>query len=621
VLAKPSGIPRQSGCYLFRNEKGTVVYVGKALSLASRLGSYFQRSEVLTHKTQALMAEATSVEWIVTPSELDALILENELIKENQPRYNMRLKDDKSFPYVALDTRTDFPAPYVTRSRHTKGVRYFGPFVDVRALRVAMDELLQAFPLRSCTTHKFIYHQRISRPCLLFDIGKCSGPCAGEIDKVGYRDLVQSWAQFFEGDVRQLRRLLEHQMADASEKKHYEAAAKARDGLAALERAASEQSVVLDDHSNLDVIAVATDGGRAAVARFRVRFGRIIGRTVHLIDRSMDESEGEILEGVLTDMYVDAASVPPVVLVADNTSSTALMGDYLRELRAKSVEIVVPLRGKRRRAVELALNDAQSVINRDSLRRQSDHNVRARALQEIGAALELSQPPFRIECFDMSHLQGTNYVGSMVVFEDGLALKSDYRHFNVKEALGNDDVGAMEEVVRRRLGYWYDNQGATKFRRADLIIIDGGLPQLHAAQKAAVAAGVDGDVEFVALAKREELLYRPGSNRPIVLERGSESLYMVQRIRDEAHRFAITFHRSKRGKSMVASTLAGIEGLGPARRDRLLVQFGSLDSIRQTSLLDLEALAWLPDDVARRLYDHLQAPSRPRPEKESPRDE
>jgi excinuclease ABC subunit C len=620
VLAKPSGIPRQSGCYLFRNEKGMVVYVGKALSLASRLGSYFQRSEVLTHKTQALMAEATSVEWIVTPSELDALILENELIKENQPRYNMRLKDDKSFPYVALDTRTDFPAPFVTRSRHIKGVRYFGPFVDVRALRVAMDELLQAFPLRSCTTHKFNYHQRIGRPCLLFDIGKCSGPCAGEIDKVGYRDLVQSWAQFFEGDVRQLRRLLEDQMAAASEKKHYEAAAKARDGLAALERAASEQSVVLDDHSNLDVIAVATNGGRAAVARFRVRFGRIIGRTVHLIDRSMDESEGEILEGVLTDMYVDAASVPPVVLVADSTSSTALMGDYLRELRAKSVEIVVPLRGKRRRAVELAMNDAQSVINRDSLRRQSDHNVRARALQEIGAALELGQPPFRIECFDMSHLQGTNYVGSMVVFEDGLALKSDYRHFNVKEALGNDDVGAMEEVVRRRLGYWYDNQGATKFRRADLIIIDGG-PQLHAAQKAAVAAGVDGDVEFVALAKREELLYRPGSNRPIVLDRGSESLYLVQRIRDEAHRFAITFHRSKRGKSMVASTLAGIEGLGPARRDRLLVQFGSLDAIRQSSLLDLEALAWLPDDVAQRLYDHLQAPSRPRPEKENPRDE
>ena len=617
MLAKPDGIPRQSGCYLFRNERGTVVYVGKARSLASRLSSYFQRIEGLSHKTQALMAEATSVEWIVTPSEIDALVLENELIKENQPRYNMRLKDDKSFPYVALDLRTDFPVPFTTRSRHVRGVRYFGPFVDVRALRTTMDELLQAFPLRSCTKHKFNYQQRIGRPCLLYDIGKCSGPCVGAVDVEGYRGIVESWSQFFDGDVRQLRSLLQRQMDEASEKKHYEAAAKARDGLAALERAASAQSVVLDDHSNLDVVAVATDGGRAAVARFRVRFGRIIGRTVHLIDRSMDETDAEILEGVLTDIFPDADSVPPVVLVASAATSTTLMGEYLSGLRGRRIAVVAPQRGKRRRVVDLAINDAQSVINRDSLRRQSDHNVRARALQELGAALNLTSPPYRIECFDMSHLQGTNYVGSMVVFEDGLAVKAEYRHFNVREALGNDDVGAMEEVVRRRLGYWNDEPGATKFRRADLIVIDGGLPQLHAAQKAAQLVGVD-DVEFVALAKREELLYRPGTSLPIVLERGSECLYLVQRVRDEAHRFAISFHRSKRGKSMVASTLAGVEGLGPVRRERLLAQFGSLDSLRGATLPELEVLAWLPGDVAVRLYDHLQAPSRARLAKESP---
>jgi excinuclease ABC subunit C len=621
VLVKPSGIPRQSGCYLFRNEKGTVVYVGKARSLAQRLGSYFQRIDGLTHKTQALMVEATSVEWIVTPTELDALILENELIKDNQPRYNMRLKDDKSFPYVALDMRTDFPVPFTTRGRHVKGVRYFGPFVDVRALRLTMDELLQAFPLRSCTKHKFNYQQRIGRPCLLYDIGKCSGPCVGAIDAHGYQEIVQSWAQFFDGDVRQLRNLLTLQMNEASEMKHYEAAAKARDGIEALERAASAQSVVLDDHSNLDAIAIATDGGRAAVVRFRVRFGRVIGRTVHLIDRSMDEDDAEILESVLTDMFVDAESVPPVVLVASSSSATTLVGEYLSALRGKRVEVVAPQRGKRRRTVELAENDAQSVINRDSLRRQSDHNVRARALQEIGAALGLDQPPFRVECFDMSHLQGTNYVGSMVVFEDGLPLKSDYRHFNVKEVLGNDDVGAMEEVVRRRLAYWNDDQGATRFRRADLIIIDGGLPQLHAAQKAAATAGVSDEVEFVALAKREELLYRPGSNQPIVLERGSESLYLVQRVRDEAHRFAVSFHRSKRGKSMVASTLSGVGGLGPARCERILAEFGSLDALRRATLDELRALTWLPSDVAVRLYDHLRAPSRPRPAKESPHDE
>ncbi len=620
MLSKPSGIPRQSGCYLFRNEHDTIIYVGKALSLQQRLSSYFQRGDALTFKTQALMHEAASVEWIVTPNELDALILENELIKQNQPRYNMRLKDDKSFPYVAIDTRVDFPAPFITRSKHIKGVRYFGPFVDVRALRVTMDEMHQAFPLRSCTTHKFNYHQRIGRPCLLYDIGKCSGPCVKAIDAEGYQDLVAAWARFFEGDVRQLRALLQQQMIIASQNKHYEAAAKARDGLAALERAASAQSVVLDDHSNLDVIAVDTDGGRAAVVRFRVRFGRIIGRSVQLIDRSMDEDDAEIVEGVLPDLYPDAQSVPPVVVVANDLVALSLLRRYLSGLRSKNVDVVAPQRGRRRRVLELATNDAKAVIERDSLRRQSDHNVRSRALQELGGALGLDQPPFRIECFDMSHLQGTNYVGSMVVFEDAIAKKSDYRHFNVKEILGNDDVGAMEEVVRRRLSYWGEDQASTKFRRPDLIIIDGGLPQLHAAQKAAASLALDG-VEFAALAKREELLYRPGSSTPITLERGSESLYLVQRIRDEAHRFAITFHRSKRAKSMVASSLAGVAGLGPARRERLLLQFGSLDGLRRATLGELESLAWLPNGVARSLYDHLQAPVEPRPTKGSPHDE
>jgi excinuclease ABC subunit C len=621
MLAKPSGIPRQSGCYLFRNERGDVIYVGKARVLAQRLSSYFQRPDAQSEKTQLLMSEATLVEWIVTPSELDALILENELIKENQPRYNMRLKDDKSFPFVALDSRTAFAAPYITRSQHHRGVRYFGPFVDVRALRATMDELLQAFPLRSCSKHKFNYQQRINRPCLLYDIGKCSGPCVSAIDSEGYQQLVQSWARFFEGDVRQLRDHLQRQMDEASLKKHYEAAAKARDGLAALERAASAQSIVLDDHSNLDVIALASEGSRAAVVRFRVRFGRIVGRTVHLVDRSMDEDDREILENAMTEMYLDASSVPGVVVVERQSLATPLVVAYLSDVRGKAVQVLAAQRGKRRRVVELAVHDAQAVINRDSLRRQADHNVRSRALQELGAALSLEQPPYRVECFDMSHLQGTNYVGSMVVFEDALPVKNDYRHFNVKEILGNDDVGAMEEVVRRRLSHWEEHQGTSKFRHPDLIIIDGGLPQLHAAEKAARSLELTGLVEFVALAKREELLFRPGSSSPIALERGSESLYLVQRIRDEAHRFAITFHRSKRGRSMVSSSLEGVEGLGPARRDRLLAQFGSLNALRQATLDELDALAWLPGDVATRLYDHLQAPSSPRPAKAGASDE
>ena len=328
----------------------------------------------------------------------------------------MRLKDDKSFPYVAIDMRSDFPVPFITRSRHVKGVRYFGPFVDVRALRVTLDELLQAFPLRSCSRHKFNYHARIGRPCLLFDIHKCSGPCVDAVNAHEYRQIVQSWVKFFDGDVRQLRRSLQGQMEEASQKKHYEAAAKFRDGLAALERAATQQSVVLDSHSKIDVIVVATSGGRAAVVRFRVRYGRIIGRTVHLIDRSMDENEREILESVLPDLFAAPLEVPPVIAVAAVEVASDLMRAFLVEVRGAPVEVVVPQRGRRRRVVELAQNDAQAVISRDSLRRQSDHNVRSRALQELGAALMLVQPPYRVECFDMSHLQGTNYVGSLVVF-------------------------------------------------------------------------------------------------------------------------------------------------------------------------------------------------------------
>ncbi len=616
MLTKPGAIPRASGCYLFRNERGTVIYVGKARSLTQRLSSYFQRREALSPKTQALMEEATSVEWIVTPSEVDALILENELIKENQPHYNLRLKDDKTYPYVAIDARTPFPVPYVTRSQHVSGVRYFGPFVEVRALRATMDELLQVYPLRTCSRHKYDYQRRIQRPCLLYDIGKCSGPCVGAIDPDGYAALVESWAKFFEGEVRPLRRTLETRMAEASANQHYEAAARLRDGLAALARASNDQVIVLDDHTNLDAVAVRIAGNRAGVVRFRIRHGRIIGRQVHFVDRALDESPAEVLESVLASLFADPLDVPREVITNVDADST-LVRAFLSERRGSAVSVMTPQRGRRRRVLDMAEADADAVMERDSHRREFDYNVRSRALQEIGAALGLARPPFRIECFDMSHLQGTNYVGSMVVFEDGVAKKSDYRRFHVRETVGNDDVGAMFEVVRRRLGHWGETSDGTAFREPDLIVIDGGLPQLHAAMRAAEAVGLLGQVEFTALAKREELLYRPDAANPIMLERGSESLYLVQRIRDEAHRFAITFHRSKRGKAMVATSLEGVAGLGPQRRSRLLLECGSLDNLRAMTLEELLAIRWLPDEVARNLYDHLRAPTVRRPSKET----
>ncbi len=612
-MNKPAGIPRSSGCYLFRNARGDVIYVGKARVLAQRLANYFQRPEALSVKTRALMDEAVSVEWIVTPSEVDALVLENELIKANQPRYNMMLKDDKSFPFVALNLRTPFPAPSITRAARVKGVRYFGPYVNVRALRCTTEELLAAYPLRTCTTHKFQYHQRIGRPCLLYDIHKCSGPCAGKITPEAYAELVESFTRFFEGDVARLTRSLSARMAEASRAQNYEAAARLRDALGAVERAASDQSVVLDDHSNLDVLGVAVDGARAALVRFRVRHGRVIGRNVSMATRSMDETTPEILERALPELFADSRSIPGTLVCAESPTSLSL--EYLSAMRSAPVAAVVPQRGRRRKVLALAESDALAVLERDAVRRVSDHNVRSRALHELGAALGIPAP-YRIECFDMSHLQGTNYVGSMVVFEDGLAKKADYRHFNVKQILGNDDVGAMREVLRRRLEHLEDGPRST-FARPDLIIIDGGPAQLGAGLAAAEELGRAGQVELVALAKREELLFRPHQAAPIALARDSEALYLVQRIRDEAHRFAISFHRSKRARSMLQSSLEGVVGLGPVRRERLLEHFGTLAGLAQASREELAGLSWLPEDVARRLYDHFRAPHAPRPAKEA----
>ncbi len=600
TLARPVGIPRASGCYLFRDAHGTVIYVGKAVSLAQRLANYFQRREVLDVKTQALMDEAASVEWILTPNEVDALILENELIKQNQPRYNLVLKDDKSFPYVAIDLRTPYPVPSLTRSRHVRGVRYFGPFADVGSVRRVLDELAQAFPLRTCTRHKFQYHERLGRPCLLYDIGRCPGPCAGLITPDEYAEQVEAWSSFFEGRVAPLRTRLTSQMDQASAALDFEAAARARDSLAALERAAQHQSVVLDDHSDLDVVAVATDGGRAAVVRFRVRGGRVVGRGVTLVEGAAPESGGEVIEAALSHLYGEGEEVPPEVVVSEETS--ALAAQFLAEQRGRAVRVRTVQRGRRQRALEMARSDARSVLQRDMVRREHDHLTRSAALEGLGRALRLAAPPYRIECFDMSHLQGTNYVGSMVVFEDGLPAKSAYRRFHVREVAGNDDVGAMAEVLRRRLARAV--AGDPRFAPANLVILDGGLGQLHAVEAVVAEMGLTG-IELAALAKREELLFRPGTSAPVVLPRGSEELYLVQRVRDEAHRFAITFHRSTRGRAMVASALDGVPGLGPARREGLLAHFGSLDRVRAATREELEGVPGLPQRVGRSLYDHV----------------
>ncbi len=619
-MEKPLGIPSASGCYIFRDQFQAVIYVGKAKNLASRLGSYFSSPGQMSNKTISLMEMATEVEWIETGSEVAALILENDLIKRYQPRFNIRLKDDKSYPYLAVDLRQEFPTPLMTRSAKQRGVRYFGPFGHVKSARIMLDEVLRIAPLRTCSAAKYQAHERRGRACLLYDIGKCSGPCVGAVDKLEYDKIVSTFIQFFNGQSGELRDKLEKEMARASESRDYESAARARDSLLALEKASQEQLVVLGEQTNLDAVTVTRSDARAVVSCFFIRHGRIVGRTNKLFDVGFDTLNSDVLETFMVGHY-EAASVPDAIITNVDVFDTSLLEEYLSSLGDRSVRVSGPRGDRQRSVLTLGETDGLTVLKRDSLRRQSDHNVRSQALIEIGNSLGLASPPYRIECFDMSHLQGTNYVGSMVVVVDGLPQKSSYRHFNVKTVLGNDDAGAMREVLKRRLSYLQPGNEDSRFLRPDLIVVDGGLPQLSAALDAVESLGLAGTVELVALAKREELLYRPGSSLPIRLDRGSEALYMLQRLRDEAHRFAITFHRSKRGASMVSTSLDAVEGLGPARQKKLMDSFGSMKAIRALSLESLLELGWLPTTVAHALYDHLHETGVPRLEKGSVPDE
>lgn len=603
-MNKPSSIPHLSGCYLFYQD-ARVIYVGKAKDLSSRLSSYFSSPNLLTPKTQALMRDATSLDWIITPTEIEALLMENDLIKAHQPRYNIRLKDDKSYPYVKIPSGTPFPVPVITRRRSGPG-RYFGPFPDAKALRATLDELTSAFPLRSCTPHKFAHHQRIQRPCLLYDIKKCSGPCAGLIDEASYQELINDWTQFFSGDSSSLESVVKSQMDAAAAALNFELAANRRDALGALRRAASAQAVVHSTTLNADALVVEISGPRAAVEQLRVRRGRVVGRNARIIDNAQDETPESLVGYCLPYFYPDPAQIPPEVLLRAPFDAT-LLQEYLSSLRARPVRASFPVRGHRRDVIDMAQVDANSQLEKDALRRTSDFAVRSTALAELAAALSMNSSLYRIECYDMSHLQGTNYVGSMVVFEDGLAKKDQYRKFRVKTVPGNNDVAAMAEVLSRRLAYW-DSDPSGKFPRADLIIVDGGLPQLHATEKVIASANLNHPVPLAALAKREELLYVPGSSTPVALSHSSEALYLIQRLRDEAHRFAITFHRATRAKSMTLSILDDVPGLGPKRKAALLAHYPTSKALLGATPDDLVRSAKLPRNVANAIVERLALP-------------
>jgi excinuclease ABC subunit C len=616
VQRPPSGtIPDAPGSYQFKDGHGRVIYVGKARSLRQRLSNYFQSPTALPPRTAAMVAAADTVEWIQVRNDVEALLLENSLIKAHQPRFNVRLRDDKSYPFLAVTVEDEWPRPMVMRGRKRKGVRYFGPYGQAYAIRETLDLLLRTFPLRTCSDNKFGTHQRLGRPCLLFHIEKCSGPCVGEVTQEEYRQLTEDLLEFLDGNTEEVVRDLRERMQAAALELEFELAARLRDRLTSVEKAIEKQQMVAERSEDLDVIGLADDELEAAAQVFFVRKGRVVGRKGFILDKVEDMTPGQLLGKVLEGLYDDPPQgIPRVVLVPAEVDDTPLYEEWLGSVRETKVQIRVPQRGDKRELQETVTRNAREEFVRHRLRRAADHNSRARALNELQEALGLPEAPLRIECYDMSHIQGTDYVGSMVVLEDGLPKKSEYRRFKIKTVGGNDDFAAMEEVLTRRLtAYLADRQRPVaertgKFAYApQLLLVDGGLGQLGVATRVLEELGLSEEIPVASLAKRFEEVYVPGMADPIRLPRQSEALYLLQRIRDEAHRFAITFHRELRGKRMTRSVLDDIPGLGETRRKRLLKELGGVNAVKQATFEDLDALSWLPTAVARAVYDKIHA--------------
>ncbi len=616
----PAGtIPETPGSYQFKDKDGRVIYVGKAHSLRSRLSNYFVSPSSLPARTAQMVAAAESVEWIQVRNDVEALMLEYSLIKQHRPRFNIRLRDDKSYPFLAITEGDRWPRAMVMRGKKRKDTRYFGPFAHAYAIRETLDLLLRTFPIRTCSDNKFAHHERLGRPCLLFHIEKCRGPCVGEIDEAAYDRLIRQLIEFLDGDTQSIVHLLEQQMLEAADVQEYERAARLRDRLASVRKAIEKQTIVTEKPEDLDVIGVSGDELEVAVQVFFVRRGRVVGRKGFILDLVEDVSPGELVGRILEGLYAeaDAASIPHQVLVPDEPADADVYREFLCEVRGSNVSIRVPQRGDKRALQATVTQNAKEEFVRHRLRRASDHNARARALTALQDALGLPDAPLRIECFDMSHIQGSDYVGSMVVMEDGLPKKSDYRRFRIKEVPGNDDFAAMEEVLTRRLTALIVERdrslsgggGSARPRKfaypPNLLVVDGGRGQLNVAQRVVESLGLEEEIAVAGLAKRFEEVFVPGQADPIRIPRQSEALYMLQRLRDEAHRFAITYHRELRGKRMTTSVLDGIKGLGETRRKRLVKELGGVKGVKEASLDDLLALKWLPDAVGRAVHEKV----------------
>ena len=611
---EPGTIPDTPGSYQFKDAEGRVLYVGKASNLRSRLASYFAPPDTLMPRTRQMVVAAETVEWIEVRNEVEALFLEYNLIKTHHPRFNIRYKDDKSYPYLAVTLDEDWPQAMVLRGAKRKGVRYFGPYAHAYAIRETLDLLLRTFPIRTCTKSKFDRHHRLGRPCLYAHIEKCAAPCVGAIDRPGYDDLVNEMLGFLDGDTAPVLDRLDKAMHEASDTLEFERAARVRDQITSVRKAIERQQMVAPKEEDFDAIALAEDPLEAAVQVFLVRRGRVVGRRGLVVDKVEDLDTPALVGRLLEQLYADAPpeDVPREVLVPTLPEDQALYEAFLTEARGARVSVRVPQRGPKRELLETVTRNAEEAFVQHRLRRASDHNARARALTALQEALNLPEAPLRIECFDISNLQGTEIVGSMVVMEDGLAKRTDYRHFKVKVQEGQDDFAAMEEVLTRRFRRYLDDreEGARRGRRfaypPNLLLVDGGRGQLNVAVRVLEELGLE-DLPVAALAKRFEEVYLPDAAEPLRIPRDSEALFLLQAVRDEAHRFAITYHRKLRDKKVTRSVLDDVPGLGPTRRTRLMREFRSVKRLREVERETLVALPWLPDAVANAVYERIHS--------------
>ncbi len=608
-------LPTKPGVYLHKNAHGKVIYVGKAINLKNRVRSYFHKSAQSNDKTRRLVKEIEDIEFIVADSELEALLLENTLIKKYQPRYNVRLKDDKRYPYIKVHWQDPFPKVTTTRRLLNDGARYYGPYTAAWAAYQTLDIVRKIFPYLTCTR---TITGNDARACLYYHIGRCAGPCIGVVNQKEYRDIIAALCSFLSGKTEPVVADLEQRMAEAAKMLDFERAAQIRDQIKTIDQIVEKQKVVNASTVDEDVIAFARNEADACVQVFFIRGGKLIGRDYFVLEGTIEEDNAAIISSFLKQFYDQATSIPPQILLPQDIDELMIIRDWLKSKRGANVTMKIPQRGKQKELLEMAAQNASETLNHLQAQWASDENKQTEGLAQLQQALDLPEPPIRIECYDISTLQGTNTVGSMVVFGKGTPRKSDYRRFKIKSVLGQDDYASMKEMLRRRFKRMKDPIASTPElpvspgKKEDtwsilpnLIIIDGGKGQLNAALEVLDEFELRDVIPIVGLAKREEELFLAGQSEPVILPRKSQGLFLVQRVRDEAHRFGVTYHRRLRGKSAIRSSLDDIEGIGPKRRRALLAKFGSLEAIRQASLEELTAVPGMNKKAAQEIKSEL----------------